>query len=329
MTQLPFWKRWGVQTAASLSCAILVAGGTHLLIEPLSPKQSIAVVFGVWTVEMIFGIAYSLHSLHVNQLDAKRGLEVIDVGDCLLLELQSKFREIAARTLSGRPNHVFIDYCHRSLEQTLSVARSAQSGELEVRDHHFDTVDKVLAAFEGCRDRTFRCIWLIEEDAELFDTFWRRYMECLIELSRKRFDQRVRVRILFVFEDPAQLERLSVKAVLGFVTAENGFAYRLILRPEYEDRLRDGNLNAEFLDFGIYGDHLLFRTTSYEPQHIGRFSVDLADIRKYLGMHNAAMEATQTMTAPTDLPTNVSVESFLRCDELDAIPVGTLHGVQP
>ena len=329
MTQLPIWKRWWVQTVASLGAAILVAGGTHFLIEPLSVRQSIAVVVGIWTVEMIFGIAYSLHSLHVDQLAAKRILEVIDAGDCLLLELQSKFRDIAARTLNGRPNHVFIDYCHRSLEQTLSVARSAQSGELEVRDHHFDTVGKVLAAFDGCRDRTFRCVWLIEEEGELFDRFWRRYMECLIELSRRRFDQRVQVRILFVFGDPAQLERPSVNTVLGFVTAENGFSCRLILRPEYEERLRDGNLNVEFQDFGIYGDHLLFRTTSYEPQHIGRFSVDPADIRRYLRMHNSAMEATQTLTTLAELPTNVSVESFLHCDELDAIPDGTQRAVQP
>ena len=177
MIQLPFWQRWWVQTLASLGGAILVAIATHHLIEPLSLKENIAVVVGVWTVQMILGIAYSVHSLHVHQLEAKHVLDVIDAGDCLLLEIQSKFREIAARTLSGRPNHVFIDYCHRSLEQTLNVVRSAQSGELEVRDHHFDTVERVLAAFEGCTDRTFRCVWLIE--GELFDEFWRQYMESL------------------------------------------------------------------------------------------------------------------------------------------------------
>ena len=326
MIQLPFWQRWWVQTLASLGGAILVAIATHHLIEPLSLKENIAVVVGVWTVQMILGIAYSVHSLHVHQLEAKHVLDVIDAGDCLLLEIQSKFREIAARTLSGRPNHVFIDYCHRSLEQTLNVVRSAQSGELEVRDHHFDTVERVLAAFEGCTDRTFRCVWLIE--GELFDEFWRQYMESLIELSRKPSNQRVQVRTLFIVGDAAQLARPSVKVALGFVTAEHGFSCRLMSRTEYQNRLQDGNLDATFLDFGIYGDHLLFRTTSYEPQHIGKFSVALADIQKHLRMHNSAMEATQTLTMPADLPTNVSVESFLHCDTLDAVPDATQPEVQ-
>ena len=220
MTQVPFWKRWEVQSATAAVVAILVSIGTHQLGWMLSLKEDIALGVGIWVVGMIFQIAYSLHSFHVDRLENKHVLDVIDKVDCLLLELQSKFREIAARPLSGKPNQVFIDYCRRSLEQTLSVVKGAARGELSVQDHHFDTVDTVLAAFEGCEDRTFRCVWMIEDGEDLFDDSWGKYMNCLVELSRNRFkNKQVQVRILFVVEndldDLTLLKRPSVETVLG------------------------------------------------------------------------------------------------------------------
>lgn len=320
MTQLPFGLRWWVQSLTSLFVAVMVAGGTHMLSGPLSLKENIALVVGIWTIEMIFVIAYSLHSFHVHRLEASHVLEVINGVDLLLLEIQSKFREIAARPLSGKTNQVFIDYCRRSLEQTLNVAKGAARGELKVRDHHFDTVDTVLAAFEGCKDRTFRCVWLIE-DGDLFDDSWRKYIKCLVELSRKRLtSKRVQVRILFVVEDdPALLKRRAVEIVLGFVSGEKGFECRLISPRDYEGQLIDAGLATQCLDFGVYGDHLLFRTMSYEPTNMGVFSVDPTVIQKYRRVHDVAMTAPQSRDLPSKLPKKVSLKQFLDCDSAEAV----------
>ena len=238
------------------------------------------------------------------------------------MELQARFREIASRKLDGRPNHVFLDYNRRSLERSLKVARgAAQRGELEVHDHHFDTVDTVLAAFDGCRDRTYRCVWLIEPGEDLFDKYWRQYMKALVELSRKLSkNRRVRVRILFVAADETQLERASVKMVLGFVAAEPGFEYRVISLDEYGTRLRDGDLERDCIDFGIYGDHLLFRTTSYEP-HVGVFSDREAAISAYRAVHDAAMNAVTMLRGDGPLVSNVSLEQFLNADTVCASTV--------
>ena len=332
MTQLPIWQRWWVQTAISLVGAILVAVLTHWLSLTPSLKENIVVVVGVWVVGMIFQIAYSIHSFHVDKLETKRVLEVIDAGDCLLLELQSKLREIASRPLSGKPNQVFIDYCHRSLKQALNVAKdAAQRGELKVRDHHFDTVDTVMGAFQGCQDRTFRCVWLIE-DGNLFDDSWRKYMKCLVELSRRRSKTRqVQVRILFVVDDDlndrALLKRRSVARVLGFVSGERNFECRLISRRDYRSQLHDAGLSNQCLDFGVYGDHLLFRTTNYEPTNEGVFSIDSTMIQQYRRVHDLAMAATQSRALPSNLPESVSLEEFVDCDSAGAVSEATVpHG---
>ena len=84
-----------------------------------------------------------------------------------------------------------------------------------MRDHHFDTVDAVMGAFQGSQDRTFRCVWLIE-DGDLFDASWRQYMECLVELSRKlSTNQRVQVRILFVVENDLDDQALLMRRFGG------------------------------------------------------------------------------------------------------------------
>ena len=280
--------------------------------------EDITLGVGIWLVGMIVQIAYSLHSFHVDRLEVKYVLDVIHENDCLLLELQIKYREIASRQLNERPNYVFLDYCRRNLEHSLQVARrAAQRGELEVHDHHFDTIATVLAAFDGCRDRTYRCVWLIEEGEELFDKYWRQYMQSLVELSRKPGRaQPVQVRILFVAMDTAQLQRPPVRTVLGFIVAEKGFTCRVIAFDEYRERLRDCRLDIDCIDFGIYGDHLLFRTTSYEP-HVGVFSDDQRAIRSYRAMHDAAMDAAGTLSVvDSTLPANVSLEQFLNCDTL-------------
>ena len=317
MIRLPLVRRWGVQSLIAVGVSIVATAVTYRLGWTQTLEQNIVVVVTVWVIGMIFQIASSLHSLHDDQLRKKQVLQVIDDVDRSLLELQSRFREIATRQLSGRPNRVFIDYCRRSLESSLKVARhAAQRGELEVQDHHFVTMETVLAAFEGCQDRTFRCVWLIERGESLFDNHWREYMKALLELSRARRGRRVRVRILFVLEDQEQLERQSVRKALGFVASERGVEYELILRTDYISRLEDGRLDQQYVDFGVYGDHLLFRTKSYEP-NIGIFSDDRTIIGAYLQMHDTAMGSARRLEGPGDLPRNISLDEFLDCDRAD------------
>ena len=321
--QLPKWKSWWVQSLVALGVALAVTTVVSWLDDPLTPKENIVRVVGIWVIGMIFQMAHSLHSFHVDRLEMRQLLDVINAEDCLLLEFQTKFREVATKRLSGRPNRVFIDYCRRSLENSLDVVRSAARGELEVRDHHFDTIDSVLGAFEGCRDRTFRCVWRVEADEELFDETWREYMTTLIDLSRERLNhRRVQVRILFVLTDEAQLGRPSFRRVLGFVSAEKGFTYRIMSQEAYETQATDRGLDQQYIDFGVYGDHLLFRTRSYGRSNRGVFSDNQAVIETYRQMHDGAMNASRALDVPAALPKEVSVEQFLDSDSADGAEEG-------
>ena len=321
VTKFPVWQRWWVQTLAAAGFSIVITIATHYWLSPQSTlTEKIVILAGTWVIAMVFQIARSLHLLHVDRLENEHVLEVINKGDSLLVELQLRLREIASRGLGGPLNKVFTDYCHRSLQSTVRLAqRAAQCGELEVHDHHFDSIEIVLAAFEGCPDRTYRCVWLIEDSVTLFDELWREYMRSLIPLSQKRSkNQKVRVRILFVYEDDAQLVRASVKTVLDFVSNEKGFECRLMPMQDYKSRLKDSRLDESYEDFGIYGDHLLFRTKSFEP-NIGVFSDDQVIIDAYRVMYDNAMGAASALDASTGQRKKVLMDQFLNCDSLDLI----------
>ena len=323
LTTEPLFHRWWAQSALGLIVSMIVIPiCTHWLGWTSSLGRGMVIAFFTWVTGMLFQIVSLLRSFHVELLEARQVLDVINEDDRLLLELQASFRQIAARSLSGKPNQVFIDYCRRSLERTMSVAKGAAAGELEVQDHHFQTVDNVLSAFKGCQERVFRCVWMIGDNDPLFDDSWRKYMRCLVELNRsKKAKEKVQIRILFIVEndlrDSALMEQRSVGTVLGFVSAEGGFECRLMSRSDYNSQLDDAGLLGQCLDFGVYGNHLLFRTMSYEPKNTGTFSVDAVMIQKYRGVHDVAMGAPSARHLPLDLPEGVSLQQFLDCDKAD------------
>jgi len=317
-----FHRWWGKSVLGLIVSMIVIPSCTFWLGWTSSLGRGMVIAFCIWVAGMLFQIVWLLRSFHVELLETKQVLDVINEDDRLLLELQTSFRQIAARPLSGKPNRVFIDYCRRSLEQTMSVAKGAAAGELEVQDHHFHTVGNVLSAFEGCEERVFRCVWMIGDNDPLFDDSWRKYMRSLVELSRSRkTNERVQVRILFVVENDldnsALVKQTSVGKVLGFVSEESEFESRLMSRSDYNSQLDDAGLAGQCLDFGVYGNHLLFRTMSYEPRNMGRFSVDSMMIQKYRGVHDVAMGAPSARRLPSDLPESVSLQEFLDCDKAD------------
>ena len=82
------------------------------------------------------------------------------------------------------------------------------------------------------------------------------------------------------------------------MSGEKRFECRLISRSDYDDQLRDAGLDQKYLDFGIYGNHLLFRTTSYEPKNMGMFSVNPTMIQKYRRVHDVAMDTPKARDLP-------------------------------
>ena len=81
-------------------------------------------------------------------------------------------------------------------------------------------------------------------------------------------------------DKPETLGRLAVKIVVGYLRSkkEKGIHYRIISEETYDEFVRDSQLNQRYIDFGVYGDALLYRTETYEPKQ-GMFSEDMGEVR--------------------------------------------------
>ena len=80
--------------------------------------------------------------------------------------------------------------------------------------------------------------------------------------------------------------------------------------------VRDSQLDTKYIDFGVYGDELLYRTETYDPKK-GMFSEDKSTIRKYGDTHKTAMRNARTLLDPAGAEDHDDLEGFLYADEAE------------
>ena len=275
----------------------------------------IATFVGTTAVVMIVVVRKRVAEIEVKVREHNWELSAGEEIDYLLMQLQVRLREVQAHRSA-----VFKTYCKNELENFVSrVARVAQQGELMVKEHHFRTVSDVLEAFGDSKNRVFRAVWKIEEDERLFDTAWQHYMKELIQLTKAgKKRERITVELLLVVDRRETLDRTAAKIVVGYLRSKNaaGINYRIISEKTLNELVRDSQLNPRYIDFGVYGEELLYRTETYEPKQ-GIFSEDKGEIRAYQQTHEAAMRSARALADPKGVQEHDNLERFLQADEYE------------
>ena len=277
----------------------------------------VATFLGTTMAGMIFSIMKRVAKLEVDVREHNEELAAAGEIDGLLLQLQARLREVQANRSA-----VFKTYCRQELEHFATrVARAAQHGELIVNEHQFSTVDHVLEAFGGT-NRVFRGVWKIEEGERLFDTAWQHYMEELVKLTKLTLPwqktKRITVELLLVVDKQETLNRRAVEIVVGYLRPRKtkGLNYRIIKKETYEELARDSQLDTGYIDFGVYGEALLYRTKTYEPKQ-GMFSEDKGTIQTYEETHEAAMRNAKELPHPAGAIDHDDLKRFLDADEIE------------
>ena len=317
--ELPWHKTWVGDAGVSAVVGLVVMGLRWLFGESGQAGPSFwamaSTFLGTTIVVMIILVRKRVEKIEIDVREHNEELAAGEEIDALLMQLQARLREVQAYRST-----VFKTYCRQELEHFAKrVARAAQQGELIVNEHHFRTVDDVLAAFGRRQNRVFRGVWRIEAGERLFDTAWQQYMRELVELMEARAkNRRIAVKLLLVVDKRETLDRPALQIVVGYLRTKKttGLNYRIITEEAYEEFLRDSQLNARYIDFGVYGEELLYRTESYEPKR-GEFSEDKWTIRAYLETHEAAMKSVKALPDPTGTRNDVDLEMFLQADEIE------------
>ena len=315
----PRWyETWIGESFISMVPGLLVIGLRWLAVEEGEPSPSLetqlATFLGTTVAIMIFLVRKRVGKIEIAALEHNETLAAGEETDDLLMQLQARLRDVQAYRST-----VFNTYCKEELEDFVTrVARAAQQGELIVHEHNFRTMKDVLDAF-GRTNRVFRGVWKIEEKERLFDTAWQHYMRELVQLTLSRQKtKRITVELLLVVDKRETLDRPAVGIVVGYLRPRKtkGLKYRIVTEETYEELVRDSKLDTTYIDFGVYGDELLYRTETYDPKK-GMFSEHEGTIRLYRKTHETAMKNANALPDPAGAIDHDDLERFLDADVIE------------
>jgi hypothetical protein len=250
-------------------------------------------IFVTWTsLEMAF---------HLRTIAAARRREEIlwrveQAFDGKLINIRRSVRELLKTSYGDRD--LFIDYFAHAIEELRETIHSAgETRSLQLKNYHFRSMDSVMAAFEGAPAREFRELWNLDDSGNLFDSELGKQYFAQIALMAAR-NHITSVKTVFTFPDQAVLERPEVKELLSFYASWRRFDCRLIRKASCDSLMGDEGIGGRCIDFGIYGNRYLFKTTQYNPEVVGVFTKDSSEIHKYISFFDRLWLSTGARRNP-------------------------------
>ena len=232
--------------------------------------------------------------------------------DAILMNIRMDFGTLLEESISQ--DDLFVKYSLEKLEGlSRNLREASEKKELRVEEHHFESVDAVLAPFMKERKRILRYVWIPDLKEPFFEYLpWRLYFKHACTLAKDK--QLSEIRTVLVLEDMADLANDRMKLLLGFYKTQKRLECMLVTRKEYDTRIADAHFHHKFLDFGIYGSSLLYLSESFVPC-VGVFVKDDKAIQKYIGVFDAMWDSSTTIANPATTDEEIGVDELIARDE--------------
>jgi hypothetical protein len=209
------------------------------------------------------------------------------------------------------PRDLFVSHFRREIHGLAEqIAEVAERRQLRVQAEHFLNVDNVLDAFQGDDDPIWRYTWGVDNAEPLFDELaWRRYFERTTTMLEA--GQIKEARTILIVGDSQGAQSPRVQKLLDFFQTNKGFSCRLVDRADFTELY-----SGPYIDFGIYGNRLLFLTERYEPNITGLFTKDPAQIQHYCRVFDSMWSSTSVArNKPYRATARVTLEELYEFDE--------------
>lgn len=217
------------------------------------------------------------------------------------------------------PTDLFVTHFQKEIHKLLEkIKEVAERQQLVVQADHFLNVDNVLDAFQGASERIFRYTWPIDGTHKLFDDHaWKRYFEKTTKMMQQREIKEIRT--VIVLEDPKVISSSRLKKLFDFFNTNRDFNCYTINKADFRAICSDNGMPSCYIDFGIYGDVLLFLTEQYEPEIIGLFTKDKTKIQHYCHLFDSMWGSAIARKNPSTALEQVTLEDLYAFDETEPI----------
>ncbi len=238
-------------------------------------------------------------------------------ADQELSNIRHYFAEIARMAHGSRD--LFVSYFMKdihNLEQKIKDA--AEKQELRTASDFYLKAEDIFDSFLGDPNPVLRYTWPIRDDDQLFEEpAWWRFFEVTSSMAEQKKINCVCACLILDGPHSANLPRIA--KLLDFFKTNQGQECRIIMRDAYQRICRENSMPTNYLDFGIYGERMLFRSEQYAPEYIGVYAKDTAVIQSYSKFFDTLWESSAVMLKnPSTATQQVTTTELIQSDSEDS-----------
>jgi hypothetical protein len=125
----------------------------------------------------------------------------------------------------------------------------------------------------------------------------------------------IEMRTMIIGENRHVFEAANVRKLLEFFAAHDKMNARTILSADWDGHMIDHAIPSDCLEFGLYGENLLYQASTYHPVSLGTWSKDAIDIARFTQFFDAVWN-TPAVAASNPVPSagKVSLSQLMSAD---------------
>lgn len=307
-------KRQIIVLVVSLVTSIIFGFSPSWTGVQLTTSEQLIFTVVLFIAFLLLDITWLLSGIFIHHQKEEDLWLLREACDTELSDIRASFYHIARESYGNKD--LFITYFIKKFQKLSNdIKEVAEKKELHVQADHFLYLENVLDAFHRDDERIWRYTWPISSDETLFeDLHWRRYFERTTDMALQR--QIKEIRAILIIENPHMRELPRFKKLLDFFHTNSGMKCSIILKDKFNVILRGNGIVCNFMDFGIYGNTLLYLGEKYEPEIIGTFSKDPVLIQNYKKLFDSIWESPNlSKINPSTAKTQVTLEELFKFDE--------------
>ena len=124
------------------------------------------------------------------------------------------------------------------------------------------------------------------------------------------------IRTILIIENANTMDSSRFNKLLDFFHTNVGMECSIILKEDFHVILKGNGVTCSFLDFGIYGNTLIYLGEQYEPEIIGTFSKDQVLIQNLKKLFDSMWESPiVSINNPSTAKNQVTLAELFKFDE--------------
>jgi hypothetical protein len=282
-----------------------------------SRADQILLTIGLFMALLLIDIIWLLATAAQRQSKEYELWQLRDAADVELANVRHHFAEIAQMSHGG--NDIFVSHFMKEIHDlSRSIKDAADKQELRTASDFYIKAKDIFGAFLGDPNPVLRYTWPISESDKLFEEpAWFRFFEVKARMVEQKEIKGARA--LLILDGPHMLTLPRIVKLLDFFHTNPGQECRIIMKDAFQRICTENNIPCTYLDFGIYGQRMLFRSEQYAPEYIGVYTKDTGTIQAYSKFFDTLWDSPAISKAnPSVSNAIVSIQELMAFDTEDS-----------